>query len=539
MADADTARLCVQIVHTHFGPLTAKIVSLLLTRGRLNLSQLVRFSSLKPRSVRAAIIALVQHNILWHAQTEEEGEVLEVNVDECLMRLRFGRFVWQADQLFGKAAAQIVQLILDNAPDIISHCSSYDPKAASSYSQALFKLVSSSYLKPSTILAHQSPRDKRIKYEAEERAKISGLPTAKELRQMKETAEARLKREEQEAEQVGLKRQAVQQTGHKSSTKRKAVDEDVVDGAVFFRVNYERFGIHIRNQLIVTAVRERFNDSAAAVMKAALKATESKQMNVSEPRSDPISLANISMEILDDEDLTAGLYLPSSQKKPSTMSLIKDYVGLLACADNPTPIGRATSFVSFGGSKVQVEFEIICRRLQRRVLEAVTRERHGDDGVRILRLLLDSGKIDEKQISKIAMMAAKDLRPLLSALSTDALISLQEVPRSADRNPTRTFYLWYVDLTKTYSVLLGYLYKTLFNISMRRRAEEEEPGVQAVLVKRERSDVSQDEGLLTRVEREILQEWESKREKSTVLEMRVEEAVFILRDLGVLGINDD
>lgn len=42
------------------------------------------------------------------------------------------------------------------------------------------------------------------------------------------------------------------------------------------------------------------------------------------------------------------------------------------------------------------------------------------------------------------MMAPKDVRPLLSAMATDSLITIQEVPRSADRNPTRTFYLWYV-----------------------------------------------------------------------------------------------
>ncbi|KAJ7024768.1 hypothetical protein C8F04DRAFT_1130514, partial [Mycena alexandri] len=34
----------------------------------------------------------------------------------------------------------------------------------------------------------------------------------------------------------------------------------------------------------------------------------------------------------------------------------------------------------------------------------------------------------------------------------------------------------------------------------------------------------------------LLKEWEAKREKLTVLEMRVEESVFILRDLGVFGI---
>lgn len=96
-----------------------------------------------------------------------------------------------------------------------------------------------------------------------------------------------------------------------------------------------------------------------------------------------------------------------------------------------------------------------------------------------------------------------------------------------------------MDLQKAYSVLLGSLYKTLYNIGVRRRAEEEEPSLKAVLEKRERSDVSEDESLLTRMERDTLQQWEAKKEKLTVLEMRVEEAVFILRDLGSLGISDD
>ena len=76
---------------------------MLLTHGRLALPQLLRFSKLKPRSVRASILVLVQHNLLWHAQSDDEGEMFEINTDECLMRLRYGRYVWLAEQLFGKA----------------------------------------------------------------------------------------------------------------------------------------------------------------------------------------------------------------------------------------------------------------------------------------------------------------------------------------------------------------------------------------------------------------------------------------------------
>lgn len=74
---------------------------------------------------------------------------------------------------------------------------------------------------------------------------------------------------------------------------------------------------------------------------------------------------------------------------------------------------------------------------------------------------------------------------------------------------------------------------------MRRQTEKEDPMVKAVLEKRERSDVKADESLLSTLDRTILEEWEKKEAKLTLLEARVEESVFILRDLAVLGMNDD
>ncbi|KAJ7929293.1 hypothetical protein B0H13DRAFT_2228569 [Mycena leptocephala] len=489
MADAQTARLCTQIIYSHFGPLTANVASVLLTRGRLTLPQVVRFTSLRPRTVRASVLVLVQHNVLWHAQSEDEGEVLEVNIEECLLRLRFGRFVWQTGELFGDAGAEIVQLILDHGklrpPDIVSELSQDDPKAGAVYSQALHALVTASYLKPST-----------------------------------EAAEARLKREEEEAEKVGL---VIQNRNVKRKNRR-------VTPTVYFRVNCDKFNIHIRNTLIIKAAKERFNDGAALVLKTTLKVTESKQKDVSDVRTEPVSVSNIAVSLSDQEDLSSGLILKT--KNPSNIACIKDYLGMLACADNPTPAGRAAAFLSYGSSKVQVEFETICKRLRRRVLESVTRERHGAEGVRILRLLLDTGKMDEKQISKVVMIPNKDVRPLLAVMSAESLISSQEVAKSSDRNPARMFYLWHVDLQKAYSVILGNLYKTLYNIGVRRQAEQEEPTLKAVLEKRERSDVSQDEAaLMSRMEQGMIKEWEAKQEKLT--------SVFILRDLGVFGINED
>jgi DNA-directed RNA polymerase III subunit RPC3 len=109
-------------------------------------------------------------------------------------------------------------------------------------------------------------------------------------------------------------------------------------------------------------------------------------------------VANVTIHLSDEENLATGLVF-SSKKTPSNAACIKEYLGMLSAADNPTPAGRASSFVSLQSSKVQVEFEIIARRLRRHVLEAVARERHGSEGVRIIRLLLETGKMDEKQVA--------------------------------------------------------------------------------------------------------------------------------------------
>lgn len=110
------------------------------------------------------------------------------------------------------------------------------------------------------------------------------------------------------------------------------------------------------------------------------------------------------MKVPEDANLAAGLVY---SKKVANITCIKDYLGMLSSADNPTPEGRASSFLSYSTSKVQVEFEIIARRLRQGIVESVTQDKHGAEGLRILRLLAHSGKLDEKQVENVF----ENLRP--------------------------------------------------------------------------------------------------------------------------------
>lgn len=197
-----------------------------------------------------------------------------------------------------------------------------------------------------------------------------------------------------------------------------------------------------------------------------------------------------------------------------------------------------------------IEFEAITRRLKRGVLEGAVRDRWGDHACRILRVLDEKGKLHEdhvgfrptsssalpylpasrsSQIAKIAMLAPNDVRVVVNTLNTANIVALQEVPKSADRQPARTIYLWYIDSARAHATVLAALHGTLGNCVERLDTEKER--VQSIIDKRDRSDIAGDESRLDRGEREDLREWEAKRDKLLVLIQRVEEAAFVL---GVL-----
>ncbi|KAG9084740.1 RNA polymerase III subunit C82, partial [Ceratobasidium sp. 392] len=176
MAGKDTARLCEKIVRSHFGPIAGKVASALLNRGRLQFPTLLRFTGLKPSLVRGALIALIQHNIVWHAEDAIDGEVLEIDWEECLARLRFGRILAIAKERFGTPGLEIISIILDHGklrlPDILRLLDKpAKSKESDTYSQVALDLLTSSHLRVSTPESHVSPRDKFIRYEAEERKK--------------------------------------------------------------------------------------------------------------------------------------------------------------------------------------------------------------------------------------------------------------------------------------------------------------------------------------------------------------------------------
>lgn len=117
--------------------------------------------------------------------------------------------------------------------------------------------------------------------------------------------------------------------------------------------------------------------------------------------TEPVTSHIITSQLPSSNVLAGGIRTKrSSSHQPS----VKEYVSILCNEDNPTPAGTSSAFMApittgAGGSgRVTVEYESIGKRLKMRVYESNVRERFGDDAVKVIRILADKGKMDEKHV---------------------------------------------------------------------------------------------------------------------------------------------
>jgi DNA-directed RNA polymerase III subunit RPC3 len=104
MADKEAVRLAEHIIRSDFGSVVASVASILLHRGRMRLSEIAHFTKLPRQSVAGILITLVQHNLAWFCESElgdRIHEYFEMNLKECLMRLRWSRILELTQEEYG------------------------------------------------------------------------------------------------------------------------------------------------------------------------------------------------------------------------------------------------------------------------------------------------------------------------------------------------------------------------------------------------------------------------------------------------------
>ncbi|KAI9815698.1 MAG: RNA polymerase III subunit C82 [Pycnora praestabilis] len=184
---------------------------------------------------------------------------------------------------------------------------------------------------------------------------------------------------------------------------------------------------------------------------------------------------------------------------------------------------------SRGLGEWKVNFRALTKMLRQMQLENTISQRFGGVATRLVRILIDKGKLDEKQVATMGLLKQKEIRSTLTAMHEAGHIELQEIPRDNNRQPSRTMYLWYFDPERCRQLMLEETYKAMARAL--QRAKEERTQVQSVIAKAERTDVvGKEDQYLSISERVALQRWRDKEEMLIGEVGRMDTMVGILRD---------
>ena len=179
--------------------------------------------------------------------------------------------------------------------------------------------------------------------------------------------------------------------------------------------------------------------------------------------------------------------------------------------------------------KYSVDHRRLIRVLIQHELERTINARFGPTATRMVRILYDKGKLEEKQIGQFGLVQQKELRAVLASMQEAGFIDVQEIPRDNSRQPSRSIYLWDYNHDRTRTLILERIYKTMSRLL--QRLEHEKRNYENVLEKSERSDIKdRKDELLSEAEKDALATLEFKEEKLLLQLSRLDELVILFRD---------
>lgn len=142
-----------------------------------------------------------------------------------------------------------------------------------------------------------------------------------------------------------------------------------------------------------------------------------------------------------------------------------------------------------GGGEWSVNFSRVIRHIQEAETDRLVLEIFGPTGHRLVRMLRELGKLDEKQLKDTTLMKQKDIRTKLAEMQLSGWVDIQEVPKDASRgaNNNRVIFLWFFDNERCATLVLDHTYKAMSRLL--QRLDVERRRAKSVLELTHRSDV--------------------------------------------------
>ncbi|XP_059946392.1 DNA-directed RNA polymerase III subunit RPC3 isoform X2 [Mesoplodon densirostris] len=523
-------KLCSLLLQEHFGEIVEKIGVHLIRTGSQPLRVIAHDTGTSLDQVKKALCVLIQHNLVIY-QVHKRGVVeYEAQCSRVLRMLRYPRYIYTAKTLYSDTGELIVEELLLNGKMAMS---AVVKKVADRLTETMedgktmdYAEVSNTFVRladthfvqrcplvPATENSDPGPPPPAPTLVINEKdmylvPKLSLIGKGKRRRSSDEdaTGEPKAKRP-------------------KHNTDNK---EPIPDDGIYWQANLDRFHQHFRDQGIVSAVANRMDQftfqtqTSSEIVRTMLRMSEITTSS-SAPFTQPLS----SNEIF--RSLPVG-YNISKQ-------VLDQYLTLLA--DDPLEfVGKSGDS---GGGMYVINLHKALRSLATATLESVVQERFGSRCARIFRLVLQKKHLEQKQVEDFAMIPAKEAKDMLYKMLSENFISLQEIPKTPDHAPSRTFYLYTVNILSAARMLLHRCYKSVANLIERRQFEtkenkrllEKSQRVEAIIASMqatgaEEAQLQEIEEMITAPERQQLETLKRNVNKLDACEIQVDETIFLL-----------
>ncbi|XP_022519255.1 DNA-directed RNA polymerase III subunit RPC3 [Astyanax mexicanus] len=528
---AQEVRLCGLLLQEHFGEVVEKMGTELLRSGALNLRALAHQTSTPLDLVKKSLCVLVQHGMcVFGPGRRGPGGPVEytANCERILYMLRYPRYIYTAKSLYGDTGELVIEEILQRGQmtmsctvrtvaDRLTH--SMEDGQSMEYSEvitAFTRLVETHFLQRCPPVDSMGTAGKASSGSSDasavpQPARPETHPDCYLIPQVHLTGRGKRRRsnEDGEAEEINAK-------------KPRLENEVCGDEGIFWQVNFERFHLHFRHQSIISAVASKLDPTSSEIVRTMLRLSEV---------TTPANTAHT--QALSANEIFRALPVSYNISRP----ILDQYLTLLV--DDPMEFVSKTG--DSGGGMYVVNLHRALANLARVTLESVVQERFGSRSARIFRLLLRKRHLEQKQVEDFAMIPAKEAKDMLYTLLSQNLVQLQEIPKTPDFAPSRTFYLYTVNQLPTARLLLHNCYKAVGNLIERRLFEtkenrrllEKSQRIEAILASlqgggADAAQLSDVEEMITAPERQQLEALRHHINKLDSSENQVDETIFLL-----------
>ena len=538
--------------------------------------------------MKAGIAALIQLRLVYHHTTPDGLSTYQANTQNAYNLVRSGKLVELAGRKFGSPADKIIEYLAISgyatASDLESGFSHNgarglkenlsrqtngylegeganhgNSKDTSKFRESLRNLVANNFIIAVRDAQFQSPFDAR--QDTERHLHAQGSPPSSKAKKSQLDIDEKVNIELEKRLDGSLSAASIL---HELEADDRAADAPPSNqvcpfmdrigsslrrqGKTLLCVNYAKLAISIRDEKIASMAETIYGKQAAHVARAACAQIDidASPFNLQSQHNPAAIVQKLDVSLISD-NLADGTAIDPSNgdilgngwhvgtppvnghraRRINGSQHFQDIdrqLGVLA--EGPFSfIIRDAAASSWLVHKTQMNHFLRDKELMRLLGESVN-----GSALRIVRMLVDKGKLEEKTLQEVGLLGAKELRQCLEQMQMMGFLELQEVPREPQRQPNRTIFLWFYDAERVRKVFLGKLYKAMSRLFQRLRLERER--LASTLGKIERSDVQgSEQEMLSPAELQVLYQWRQKEAWFMTEINRFDDSVVILGDL--------